>query len=71
MLDLSIEETAELLEISTAVVDRLVASRKLRLGTNGHVDRASAFSHLSERDSRLDRVAAIAEADAKLGIDYR
>ncbi len=69
MSDLSIEQVAKLLEISTAV-DRLVASKKLRLGTNGRVDEASAVSYLSERKTRLDGVAAIAEADAKLGIGY-
>jgi hypothetical protein len=66
-----VEQAAKLLEISTAGVDRLVASKKLRLGTNGLVDEVSAISYLSEREPRLDRVAAIAEADAKLGIEYR
>jgi hypothetical protein len=71
MSELSIEETAKFLECSSTMVDRLVVSTKLRLAANGQVDEASILSYMAERDTRLDRVAAIAEADAKLGIDYR
>jgi excisionase family DNA binding protein len=72
--ELTTQEAAELLGLSRTFVVRLIDSGKLPAhfaGTHRRVRAIDALSYLRQREDRLDAVAAINDADARLGIEYR
>jgi excisionase family DNA binding protein len=72
--ELTTQEAADLLGLSRTFVVRLIDSGKLPAhfaGTHRRVRAIDALNYLRQREERLDAVAAINDADARLGIEYR
>ena len=72
--DMTTREAADVLGLSRTFVVRLIDSGKLPAhlaGTHRRVRVADVVAYADERRSRLDAVAAIADADKAAGVDYR
>jgi excisionase family DNA binding protein len=71
---LTTSEAARLLGVSRTFVIRLFDEGKLSahsFGTHRRVRRSDVLTYLTERERRLEEVAAISYADERLGIEYR
>ena len=71
--ELTSREAAELLGISRTYLVRLVDEGRLpahMVGTHRRLKASNVLAYRRDREERLARVAAIAEADAELGIPY-
>lgn len=73
-VELTTQQTADLLGISRTYVVRLIEGGKLAahlVGTHRRIRVADVLDYKDRRAARLAAVDAIADADAELGIDYR
>lgn len=71
--ELTSREAAELLGISRTYLVRLVDEGRIpahMVGTHRRLKASDVLAYRRDREERLAKVAAIAEADAELGIPY-
>jgi excisionase family DNA binding protein len=71
--ELTSREAAELLGISRTYLVRLVDEGRIparMVGTHRRLQASDVLAYRRDREQRLAKVAAIAEADAELGIPY-
>lgn len=71
--ELTTREAAELLGMSRTYLVRLIDEGRIpahMVGSHRRLKASDVLAYRRERDERLSKVAAVAEADAELGIPY-